>query len=394
VISINRRGIARLACVLAMAAGLSPRIAAESPLPAADAGDGKALAALADVSAQWGKGPEAVIESAYRECFRTEVVGGNIVTLRLPFAENSERSELAGMDLRVSGGGKADPAELWSAIDGLLASAQFASYLEALSDGKEKLIVFDMAARSWSASLDRFAIERTLAGGYTGLPHQPVVLSAGRGAAPEDIYNYIYCVGGIGIDCSGFVWHVLRALGKAGKLDLDREAGRSVGLPRGVRPALFVGTGFYDPRKGRTRQVQDRLDLLLPGDIILFRGEDGSFIHSCVIQSIDLKAGKLRYLQSTDESPLSERGVHESVVLFDPDKKGQSLKDPELRWLQLRGATFAGEPPSPFADDGERYRAYPEAGGGIVVRYKALEKAVAKLMKASPFQAAPAAPPR
>lgn len=328
-------------------------------------------------------GVEAIIEKAFRECFRTMPVGGRIVTLRLPFAENSERSELAGKDLTISGGGKANPGELWEAIEKLFAGPDFSAYLVALSDGREKLMVFDMAARTWSVNTDRFAIERMLSGSYPGLPHRPVVHSVGRGATNEDIYNYVYCIGGMGIDCSGFVWHVLRSVAKAGKLDLDREMGRSVGLPRGAKPALYVGTWYYDPAKGRTRLVPDRIDRLLPGDILLFRGEDGSFLHSCVIQSIDLAAGRLRYLQSTDESPLSERGVHESVILFDPARPGLSLKDPSLHWLQLRGATFAGEPESAFTDDGERFRAYPESGGGVVVRLKALEKVVAKLMAAS-----------
>lgn len=351
---------------------------AASPPPAAGAGD-EGLASLSDVSAEWGRGVEAVVEKAYRECFHTYLVDGRIVTLRLPFAQNSERSELTDEDLAVAGGGKADPKDLWAEIGALLSSKDFSAYLAALSDGREKLLVFDLPTKSWSASTDRFAIERMLSGYYPGLPYRPVVLTPSRGTTIPDIYNYLYCVGRIGIDCSGFVWHCLRAIGAADGLDLDRMLGRDVGLPKGKRPALYVGTWYYDPKRGRTRQVEDRIGDLLPGDIILFRGDDGGFIHSCVVQSIDLKAGRLRYLQSTDESPAAERGVHDSLILFDPSRPATSLKDPSLRWLQLRGAPFQGEPEPFFTDDGERYRAYSTFGGGIVVRLKALEKSVARL---------------
>jgi cell wall-associated NlpC family hydrolase len=339
-----------------------------------------ALLACPKATAEGREGAvETAIEAAYRECFRTFFIEGKVVTLALPFAENSERSELAQADLKVQGGGKADPGALWESIGGLLGSPDFAAYLEALSDGREKLIEFDIAARAWSTSADRFAIERMLTGRYPGLPHKPVVLSKGRGASTADVYNYLYCVGRVGIDCSGFVWHLLRGIGTAGGLDLDAVMRRESKLPRSVDPSLFVGAQYFDPRNGRTREITDRLDLMLPGDILLFRGEDGSIIHSAMVQSVDLKAGRLRYLQSTDESPEEERGVHDSLILFDPGDSGASLKDPALHWSQKRGATFAGELPPAFADDGERYRAYAESGGGIVVRLKALEKTAAKL---------------
>ena len=355
-------------------------LAVAAPSSTAPAGQGQEGAtAVTGISAEWGKGVEAVIERAYRECFRTYVIGGNILTLRLPFAENSERSELTEDSLEVIGGGKADPRELWESISGLLSTPDFGSYVASLSDGREKLITFNLPTKAWSASTDRFAIDRSLSGLYTGLPYRPVVLVPGSGASVPDVYNYIYCVGRLGIDCSGFVWHVLRSIAAADGLDLDRIAGRDAGLPKGAVPALFVGTWYYDPRNGRTRVVNDRLSDLLPGDIMLFRGEDGSFLHSCVIQSIDYATGRLRYLQSTDECPQDMRGVHESLVLFDPARPETSLRDPSLRWLQLRGAAFEGEPDPAFTDDGERFRAYSGIGGSVVVRFKALEKSVARL---------------
>lgn len=365
-------------------------LAAPKAFAAPPAGDPE-LMAFSDVTDEWGNGVEAVIEKAYRECFRTFVIDGNILTLRLPFAENSERSELTETELAVVGGGKATPAELWDAIGGILASPDFSSYLKALSDGREKLVYFDLPTKTWTASVDRFAMERMLSGLYPGLPYRPVVHVSGQGAEPADIYNYLYCVGRLGIDCSGFVWHVLKAIAAADRVDLDRLLGRDAGLPKGRKPSLYVGTWYYDPKSGRTRAVNDEIANLLPGDILLFRGEDGSFLHSCVIQSIDLARGRIRYLQSTDESPLDERGVHESIILFDPARPKTSLRDPSLRWLQLRGATFPGEPEPAFVDDGERFRAYQTIGGSIVVRFKALEKSVARLgTMAAPASSPPA----
>jgi hypothetical protein len=326
-----------------------------------------------------GKGPEAAIERAYRECFRTFFVDGRLLTLRMPFAEDKERSELADAELKVEKGGKGDPAALWRSIEAILARPDFASYLEALSDGREKLVEFDIAARSWSIDAQRFAIERNLSGKYTGLPHKPVVLSSGRGAGEAEVYDYLYCVGRVGIDCSGFVWHILRALGAEEGVDIDELRRREAKLPARVDASLFVGAGYFDPKNDKTRKVPDEIEALRPGDIILFRGEDGSFIHSAVIQSIDLASGRLRYLQSTDECPRLERGVHDSTILFDPARPKASLADPSHVWLQRRGAAFEGEPPSPFADDGERYRAYAEQGGSIVVRLKSLEKAAERL---------------
>jgi hypothetical protein len=342
------------------------------------------LSAYADPSLVWSGAVEAAIESAYRECFRTFFIDGKVVTLALPFAEQSERSELAQSELDVEGGGKSDPGALWESVTKLLASPDFARYLRTLSDGREKLIQFDIGTRSWSASADRFALERMLTGRYPGLPHRPVVLSRGGPASVSDIYNYLYCVGRVGIDCSGFVWHALGKVGAAGGLDLNAVRRRESKLPRNVDPSLYVGAQYFDPKGGRTREISDRVELMLPGDIILFRGEDGTIIHSAIVQSIDLGAGRLRYLQSTDESPPEERGVHESFILFDPGASGASLRDENIHWTQKRGATFAGELPPAFVDDGERYRAYPELGGGIVVRLKSLEKTVSKLRSRRP----------
>jgi hypothetical protein len=101
--------------------------------------------------------------------------------------------------------------------------------------------------------------------------------------------------------------------------------------------------------------------------------------HSAVIQSVNFSTGTIRYLQCTDEAPLGERGVHESFIYFDPARSRTSLSDPSLNWTQKRYAPFPGEKESPFADDGNRYRAFPELGGGRVVRLRVLTPVLEKL---------------
>jgi hypothetical protein len=125
--------------------------------------------------------------------------------------------------------------------------------------------------------------------------------------------------------------------------------------------------------------VDDKIALLRPGDILLFRGRDGEMSHSAVIQSVDLRKGIVRYLQCTDEAPPEERGVHESFIYFDPGNPRVSLDDPSLNWTQKRCAPFPGERESPFSDDGGRYRAFPELGGGRVVRLRLLLPVLEKL---------------
>ena len=179
-----------------------------------------AFANFADPAELWGTGVEAVIERAYRDCFRTYILGGRVITLRMPFAQNNERGELADTDLAIEGGGKADPLLLWDQIDHLLETEDFRNYMAALSDGREKVIIFDLSSRSWSLSRDLFDIARMKAGAYRGLPHRPYVYAAGRGIEATDIYNYLYCIGRLGMDCSGFVWHILSATAKEGGIDL------------------------------------------------------------------------------------------------------------------------------------------------------------------------------
>jgi hypothetical protein len=349
-----------------------------APLSASET-DG--LAAFADPARIWGNGVERVIEEAFRLCFKTRIIGGKVMNLRMPFAENNERDMLSETGWKFLGGGKGNPDMLWPVIEGIIDSAPFAEYTETLSDGREQVIIFDIPSQSWRGSRDLFDIARMKAGSYRGLPHRPYVLVSGRGVEEADVYNYLYCIGLAGMDCSGFVWHVLSYIGKQGGLDLGRTLSRALGVPRGGDPSWYVGTAFFNSKSVQITAVKDEIRSLRPADIILFRGKDGSMAHSAIIQSIDLGRGVIRYLQCTDEAPLAERGVHESFIYFDPAKPRTPLDDPSLNWTQKRYAPFQGEKDSPFSDDGERYRAFAELGGGRVVRLRALGPVIEKLKR-------------
>jgi hypothetical protein len=181
------------------------------------------------------------------------------------------------------------------------------------------------------------------------------------------------------MDCSGFVWHILSYIARRGGLDLGRTLSRSLGVRRGDDPSWYVGTAFFNSKSSQIVSVEDEIRHLQPADILLFRSSDGAMSHSAVIQSVDFSVGVIRYLQCTDEAPLPERGAHESFIYFDPKNPQVSLRDPALRWTQKRYAPFPGEKDSPFSDDGERYRAFPELGGGRTVRLRALGPVIEKL---------------
>jgi hypothetical protein len=263
------------------------------------------------------------------------------------------------------GKGKANPLELWPVIAEKISSDDFKNYVAVLGDAKEKVIIFDIPAKKWTVSQDFFDIARMTAGAYHGLPHRPYVYNAGRGIEESDVYNYLYCIAWTGLDCSGFVWHILSYIARADGKNLGSLLRRSLHLPRGVDASYFAGTSFFASASSDIVSVKDEIRNLRPADVLLFRAPNGSMAHSAIIQSIDMEKGVIRYLQNTDEAPLNERGAHESFILFKPEQKNLSLKSPELTWTQKRFAPFPGEKDSAFSDDGQRYRTY---GGGRVVR--------------------------
>ncbi|MDR0760367.1 MAG: peptidoglycan endopeptidase [Treponema sp.] len=337
------------------------------------------LAAFSDPVRIWGKGVEAVIEAAYRRSFKTYIIGGRVMNLRMPFAENRERIELSDQGWEIWGSGKADPVSLWVEVNGLLAAEDFARYTAVLGDGREKVIILDIPTQTWSVSLDFFDIARMKAGAYRGLPHRPYVLVSGKGIEESDVYNYLYCVGRLGMDCSGFVWNILSHIAVAGGTDLGRTLRRTTGTPRDGNLSYYAGAQFFNSRTREILAVEDEVRNIRPADILLFRGEDGEAVHSAIVQSVNFTRGVIRYLQSTDEAPLNERGAHESFIHFDPARLKTRLSDPSIIWTQKRYSPFPGELAPPFSDDGERYRAYPESGGGRVVRLRVIEEAVKKL---------------
>jgi hypothetical protein len=341
-----------------------------APLPFLRADDAAALAAFADPARIWGRGVESHIEEAYRLCFKTKIIGGRVMNLRMPFAQNNERDTLTDKGWKFLQGGKGNPEFLWPVIETILESPAFQNYVDVLADGREKVIIFDIPGQSWTSSRDLFDIARMKAGAYRGLPHRPYVLVSGQGVEEPDVYNYLYCVGLAGMDCSGFVWHILSSIARQGGLNLGRALSGSLGVRQGADPSWYAGTAFFNSNDPQIIAVNDEIRNLRPADILLFRSSDGAMSHSAIIQSINFSTGTIRYLQCTDEAPLPERGVHESFIYFDPRRPQVSLKDPSLRWTQKRYAPFPGEKDSPFSGDGERYRAFPELGGGRTVRLR------------------------
>jgi hypothetical protein len=352
-----------------------------SHLSKAAESDESLLAAYSNPERIWGTGVERAIEEAYRLCFQTRILGGKVMNLRMPFAQDNERDKLTDEEWGFLGGGKGNPAFLWEKINQVLESEDFKKYTETLSDGREKVIIFDLPSQSWTASRDLFDIARMKAGSYRGLLHRPYVLTNGRSLEETDVYNYLYCVGLIGMDCSGFVWHIQSYIAKTAGIDLGRTLASSLGAPRGEDPSRYAGTGFYNSKSSQIISVKDEIRNLRPGDIMLFRAQDGGMSHSAVIQSINFTSGTIRYLQCTDEAPLAERGVHESFIHFNPAYTAVSLSSPNLTWTQSRYPPFPGEKASPFSDDGKRYRAFPELGGGRVVRIKAVSDVIERYYK-------------
>jgi len=328
------------------------------------------LASFSDPAQIWGNGAEKFIEEAYRQCIRTKIIDGRVMNVRIPFAMNTERDILLKTPINFVEDGKGNPEMLWPIIENILDSKEFAEYIKALSSGHEKVIIFDLVKRTWSISSDLFLITRIKADSFSGLPHRPYVLTSGRGARETDVYNYIYCIGLVGMDCSGFVWHVLSYTAKKGGVDLGRALSSVLGVSVTGSPSSYVGTSFFGSKNSQIIQVNEEIRNLRPADVMLFRDVDGTIVHSAIIQSIDLRKGVIRYLHCNNFSLPEERGVHESFIYFDPANPSASLKDPSLHWSQKRYAPFIGEDFN-FADDGERFRNRVN-GGGKVVRLKAM----------------------
>jgi hypothetical protein len=331
------------------------------------------------------KGPvevnvERLIEAAYRRFFKVYRIGAQVMTLRMPFGMNGEREGTPGYTQEFALGGKGTPEQLWPLIDAVLSSDPFRAYVTRLQEPREQAVIFDLERRSYTVSYDPRLLGLLEMGPYPGTETRVHVLRFGGTVSETDVYNYLYAVAGLGVDCAGFVYDVEKAVMLVYGVDADRELGRAWGVTS-ARTAQYVGLSFLDPRGRYTQVTSERIEDLRPGDVILFRGSDGMFKHSAVIQSIDLENGAIRYVQSTDWAPADERGVHESVIRFqDPQA---TLRDPTLKWLQQVRPPFRGEvEPRYWRNDGHRFFWYPKDQGSVVVRLRLLEAA---LLRADPM---------
>jgi hypothetical protein len=366
---MKHRSLYPLIVVLLCIAGYQHPLFAEETTP-------DPLSNFSSPEAVWGTGVEAVIEEGFRRYQKTFIIDGKFMNVRIPFAQDSERELLADSRWSFYDGGKGRVDELWQRIEESLASKKFAAYAAALNSGREQVIIFDMAAATWRISTELYDIARLKADAYHGLPHRPYVLHRGRGVEMRDVYNYLYCIEWLGLDCSGFVWQILSYIAAAGGADLETLAKRSMGAWANYR---VMGSSVYDSVSYEFTPVDDKISALRPGDIIIFRHWSGVSSHAAIIQSIDYANGVIRYLQSTDEAPQNERGVHASTIRFNPANPTVSLKDLSLVWEQHRYPPFPGETASPFSDDGARYRAYPEQGAGKIVRMQSLQRIIRRL---------------
>ncbi len=317
---------------------------------------------------------ERVIDTSFRSHFHAQRIAGSVMTLRMPFGMNGEREGTPGYVQEFAFGGKGSPEEIWPLVDAALASDSFKGYVARLLEPREQAVIFDLERRSYTVSYDRKLLDLLGKGPYPGTETKVHVLRFGGHVTEVDVYNYLYAVAGLGVDCAGFVYTVAKSVLRALGVDADREYARLWGVSA-ARAAQYAGLSFYDPRNGYTETASERIEDLRPGDLILFRGSDGFFKHSAIIQSIDLEEGMLRYVQSTDWAPADERGVHASVVRFGDPRL--TLRDPSLSWLQQVRPPFRGEvEPRYWRTDGHRYFWYPADQGSVVARPNLLKAAL------------------
>lgn len=219
---------------------------------------------------------EAVIEDDYLRYLKDYQIDGKQVTLRIPFGQSDERYEVGGFSQQIFCGGKAEPQGVWKRIDSLLQSEDFQEYAEALQEPAEKVIFFSLADRSWTVSTDRQEVKMLEEGNYPGDRIQVYVLKRDATLSIPDIYNYLYCVGFVGIDCSGFIYYIQKSIARSLGVDLDRKLARLMKVPSEMVPQL-VGLWPFDPSNGQSERVEDVVANLRPGDIFLFRGHGGIF---------------------------------------------------------------------------------------------------------------------
>ena len=321
---------------------------------------------------------EEQIDAAFREYFRDFTIGSRRLTIRMPFALNDEREGSRGYSQVFHQFGKGTPAVVWPYIEKVIASKAFGTYVSRLGAPGEKAVVFSLQKRSYSVTTNAKLLAALRLNSYPGTPTRIFVRRSGEPVSEADVYNYLYAVASVGVDCSGFAYHVLESVARAHGIDLNRLLAKQWRIhPLEVRRR--VGLWFFDPASGFTEPVADRIEDLRPGDMILYRGSDGALKHSAIIQAVDLDTGIIRYVQSTDWALEEERGVHSSIIRFDLARVRQGLRHYSVKWLQQVRPPFEGEQePRDWRTDGDRYLWYTEAGGSLVVRSRLLAEAFLK----------------
>jgi len=308
---------------------------------------------------------EQKIEQAYRECFRTYEINGQTLNLRVPFALYKERKGHS-----VYTWGKGNISQVWEETEKWLNEPYFHQYLEALQEPKEKVVHFNLPLKKFFVYTDlkliakmkeiyslreefnktgKWRLVDKIANLYPGNDTQVYLLKKGGGFNEKDVYDFLYCIGGIGIDCARFTYHCQQKIyGNELNIKLGKELRVS---PQNVH--LYIGSWFYYPPEcSLVEKVEDKISNLKAGDVIHFHGQKSS--HSVIIQSIDLNNGVIRYLQCTDWGLQEERGVHQSLIFFKNPE--QRLRDKDVTWTQQLGPTFPGETaPYGWKTDGDRY---------------------------------------
>ena len=315
---------------------------------------------------------EKIIETTFRQYIRNFRIAGKSLTIRMPFGLNYEREGGPGYSQIFYLGGKGAPRQLWPYIDSVLASPAFSDYVGAITSPGDKVILFELERKAYSLSRDPELFESLRKGNYPGTGTRIFVHKRGAVLSEADVYNYLYAIASVGVDCSGFTFYIHDSVARAHGTDLTTMLGERWKIsPANV--GARVGLWFYDPASGYTEAIEDRIGNLRPADVILFRGSDGGLKHSAVVQSIDLEKGLIRYVQCTDWAIESERGAHQSVILFDPSRPEVSLRHYSVIWKQQVQPPFDGETePRDWLTDRDRYAWYPAAGGSLVVRLQYL----------------------
>lgn len=316
---------------------------------------------------------EEILEEAYGLYFREHALGDKRLFLRIPFGQYGERFK--GQPIFM--GGKGNPESLWGKIDELLKDSCFADYQANLSKPGEKLILFSLPTKTYQIFWGEESVKKAKAR-FKGIEAYPYEIKGDSFCSEVDIYNYLYCLGRVGVDCSGFSFYFQRYLAFEHGVDLCEEIAKKWGVKDPKNIPLSIGTWYYNPKYGNTERVDDKILNLRAGDLILFPARRWEDSHSAVICSINLKSGVIRYVQDTDwVFDRKERGPHASAVYFDPSQPEKSLSDPFLTWTQELGPVFESET-CPYGNETDHFRYLLPPYKGKVVRLKRIAEILSK----------------